>query len=131
MRLESSFELQDMSTTTTNTYVCGEETSDEGFFKIEKAEVIQTDLGTYVDVFYINENGQNPEDGLTFRIVDQSGNEYKSLGGSGIEWIDGNHYKQRYILTKSEIGDILRIKAFDCFEKNVYGITELYIKAMD
>lgn len=131
MRLESSFELQDMSTTTTNTYVCGEEASGEGFFKIEKAEVIQTDLGTYVDVFYINENGQDPEDGLTFRIVDQSGNEYDSIGGSGVECIDGNHYKQRCILNKTEIGDILSIEAFDCFEKNVYGITKLYKKAMD
>lgn len=131
MRLESSFELQDMSTTTTDTYVCGEETSEEGFFKIEKAEVIQTDLGTYVDVFYINENGQNPDDGLTFRIVDQSGNEYESIGGSGVEWIEGNLYKQRCILNKSEIGDILSIKAFDCFEKNVYGVTKLYKKVMD
>lgn len=131
MRLESSFELQDMSTTTTNTYVCGEEISEEGFFKIEKAEVVQTDLGTYVDVFYINENGQNPEDGLTFRIVDQLGNKYVSMGGSSVDWIEGNHYKERCILNKSEIGDILSIEAFDCFEKNVYGVTKLYIEAMD
>lgn len=131
MRLESSFKLQDMSTTTTDTYVCGEEISEEGFFKIEKAEVIQTDLGTYVDVFYINKNGQNPEDGLTFHIVDQSGSKYKSLGGSGIEWIDGDHYKQRCILSKSEIGDTLCIEAFDLFTKNVYGVTKLYKKAKD
>ena len=128
MRLESSFELKDMSTTTTDTYVCGEETSEEGFFKVEKAEVIQTDLGTYVDVFYINENGQNPEDGLTFRIVDQLGNKYVC---SGVDWIEGNHYKERCILNKSEIGDILSIEAFDCYEKNVYGVTKLYIEAMD
>lgn len=131
MRLESSFELQDMSTTTTNTYVCGDETSEEGSFKIEKAEVIQTDLGTYVDVFYINENGQNPEYGLTFRMVDQLGNEYKSMRGSGIDWIEGNHYKKRFLLNKAEIGDILGIEAFDCLEKNVYGVTKLYIEAMD
>jgi len=126
MRLESSFELQDMSTTTTETYICGEETSEEKFFKIEKAEVIQTDIGTYVDVFYINENGQNPEDGLTFRIVDQLGNKYVS---SGVDLIEGNHYKVRCILNKSEIGDVLSIEAFDCYEKNVYGVTKLYIKA--
>lgn len=131
MRLESSFELKDMSTTTTNTYVCGEETSEEGFFKIEKAEVIQTDLGTYVDVYYTNENGQNPEDGLSFRIVDQLGNKYVSMGGSGVDWIEGNYYTGRCVLNKTEIGDVLYIEAFDCFEKNVYGVTELYLEARD
>lgn len=130
MKLESSFVLQDMSTTTTSIYLCGEETPQEGFFKIEKAEVVQTDLGTYVDVFYTNENGKNPEDGLTFRIVDQLGNDYVSYGGgSGVDWIEGNHYKERCILNKSEIGDVLSIEAFDCYEKNVYGVTKLYIKA--
>lgn len=132
MKLESSFVLQDMSTTTTSIYLSGEETPQEGFFKIEKAEVIQTDLGTYVDVFYTNENGKNPEDGLTFRIVDQLGNDYVSFGGgSSVDWIEGNHYKERCILNKSDIGDILSIEAFDCFEKNVYGVTKLYIEAID
>ncbi len=125
MRLESSFTLQDASTTTTTGYVCTEDTSKDSFYHIEKAEVVQTDLGTYVDVYYTNDNGDNPEDGLTFRVVDQEGNELDSSGGSGIEWINENHYKTRCILSKCEIGDVLYIEAFDCLAKNVYGITEL------
>ncbi|MFU0826729.1 MAG: hypothetical protein ACFWTJ_04195 [Lachnoclostridium sp.] len=51
MRLESSFELQDMSTTTINTYVCGEESSEEGFFKIEKADTDMAHIVSTVSVF--------------------------------------------------------------------------------
>ena len=125
MRLETGFQLQDMSTTTLINYTCGSNTLENTFFKIEKAEVIQTDLGTYVDVYYTNENGQSEEDGLTFRIVSQDGNPLEEAGGSGMECVDETHYKQRCMLNKCEIGDSLYIEAFDCFEKNVYGITEL------
>lgn len=125
MRLESTFELQDMSTTTVLHYVCSEEVSGNDFYQIEKAEVIQTDLGTYVDVYYTNDNGENPDDGLCFRVVDQSGKKYQFMGGSGVEYLGGNHYKERCTLGKVEIGDELYIEAFDCFEKNVYGVTKL------
>lgn len=43
------------------------------------------------------------------------------------EWIDGNQYKQRCILSKCEIGDTLYVEAFDCYEKNVYGILSVVI----
>lgn len=128
MRLESKFELQDMSTTTTVTYTCKTNEQEGQFFKIEKAEVTQTELGTYVDVYYRNEKAQNEEDRLTFRIVDQSGNEYKSTGSSGVEWVDDNLYRERYFLNKCEIGETLNIEAFDCYEKNVYGVTELTVE---
>lgn len=125
MRLESTFELQDMSSTTVVRYACSEDTNEDSFYQIERAEVIQTDLGTYVDVYYSNDNGDNPEDGLTFRVIDPSGTEYPFLGGSGVEYLGENHYKERCIIGKSEIGETLNIQAFDCFEKTVYGVTQL------
>ncbi|MDO4941210.1 MAG: hypothetical protein Q4E73_00015 [Lachnospiraceae bacterium] len=121
MRLESNFELQDMSTTETTVYADGKSESIQQFFRIEKAEVIQTDLGTYIDVYYINRNGQNPEDGLTFRVTNLSDDWYEG----GAEQIKGDHYKARYRLNKCEIGETLNLEAFDCFEKNVYGVTVL------
>lgn len=125
LRMEQSFTLQDLSTTTTAEYVCNEENSVGTYFAIERAEVIQTDLGTYVDVYYSDDKGMDFENGLTFRIVDESGNEYDSTGGSGVEPLGEGRYKQRCMLNKCEIGDRLYIEAFDCFEKNVYGVMEL------
>ena len=125
MRLQSDFVLQDMSTTTSTTYLCSENASGEQFFEIEKAELIQTELGTYVDVYYSNEKGEDPEDGLSFRIVDQTGEAYESTGGSGVICVENGLYRQRCMLNKCEIGETLYVEAFDCFGKEVYGVTEL------
>ncbi len=125
LRIEQGFTLQDLSTTTTAEYVCSGENSVGTYFAIERAEVIQTDLGTYVDVYYSDEKGMDPENGLTFRIVDGAGNEYDSTGGSGVETLSEGKYKQRCMLNRCEIGDSLYIEAFDCYEKDVYGVTEL------
>lgn len=125
LRMEQSFTLQDLSMTTTAVYFGNVENFAESYFAIERAEVIQTDLGTYVDVYYSDEKGIDPENGLTFRIVDQSGKEYDSTGGSGVETLGGDRYKQRCMLNKCEIGDSLCIEAFDCYEKDVYGVMEL------
>lgn len=125
LRMEQSFTLQDLSTTTTAVYYGNAGNFAESYFAIERAEVIQTDLGTYVDVYYSDEKGIDPENGLTFRIVDESGKEYDSTGGSGVETLGGDRYKQRCMLNKCEIGDSLYIEAFDCYEKNVYGVMEL------
>lgn len=125
MKLQSNFVLQDMSTTTMTTYLCKEQVSGGQFFEIEKAEVIQTELGTYVDVYYRNEKGDDPADGLSFRIVDQAGKAYESTGGSGVICVDNGLYRQRCMLNKCEIGENLYVEAFDCLGKEVYGVTEL------
>lgn len=125
LRMEQSFTLQDLSTTTTAVYFGNAGNFAESYFAIERAEVIQTDLGTYVDVYYSDEKGIDPENGLTFRIVDESGKEYDSNGGSGVETLGGDRYKQRCMLNKCEIGDSLYIEAFDCYEKDVYGVAAL------
>ena len=125
MRLQSDFVLQDMSTTTSTTYLCSENASGEQFFTIEKAEVIQTELGTYVDIYYTNTKADDPEDGLSFRIVDQARKAYKSMGGSGVKCVETGHYSQRCMLNKCEIGETLYVEAFDCLGKEVYGVTEL------
>ena len=125
MRLQSDFVLQDMSTTTSTTYLCSENASGEQFFEIDKADVIQTELGTYVDIYYTNTKADDPEDGLSFRIVDQARKAYKSMGGSGVKCVETGHYSQRCMLNKCEIGETLYVEAFDCLGKEVYGVTEL------
>ena len=125
MRLQSDFVLQDMSTTTMTTYLCRERAPGEQFFEIEKADVIQTELGTYVDIYYSNTKGDDPEDGLAFRIVDQTGKAYESTGGSGVICVENGLYRQRCMLNKCEIGETLYVEAFDCWGKEVYGVTEL------
>ncbi|MBO5155171.1 MAG: hypothetical protein J6C00_12600 [Eubacterium sp.] len=125
MRLQSDFVLQDMSTTTMTTYLCREQAPGEQFFEIEKADVIQTELGTYVDIYYSNTKGDDPEDGLAFRIVDQTGKAYESTGGSGVICVENGLYRQRCMLNKCEIGETLYVEAFDCWGKEVYGVTEL------
>ena len=87
--------------------------------------MIQTELGTYVDVYYSNDKGDDPEDGLTFRIVDQTGKAYESSGGSGVICVETGLYRQRCMLNKCEIGETLYVEAFDCLGKEVYGVSEL------
>ena len=125
MRLQSDFVLQDMSTTISTTYLYREQTSGEQFFDIEKADVIQTELGTYVDIYYSNTKGDDPADGLSFRIVDQAGKAYESLGGSGVICVENGLYSQRCMLNKCEIGETLYVDASDCLGKEVYGVSEL------
>lgn len=125
MRLQSDFVLQDMSTTTSTTYLRSENASGEQFFEIEKADVIQTELGTYVDIYYSNEKGEDPADGLSFRIVDPAGAAYESTGGSGVICVENGLYRQRCLLNKCEIGKTLYVEAFDCWGKEMYGVIEL------
>ena len=105
--------------------MCSENASGEQFFEIDKADVIQTELGTYVDVYYRNDKGDDPKDGLIFRIVDQTGKAYESTGGSGVQCVETGLYSQRCMLNKCEIGETLYVEAFDCWGKEVYGVTEL------
>jgi hypothetical protein len=82
-------------------------------------------------VYYTDENGWDSENGLTFRIVNSSGEKYDSNGGSGVKYLSEQHYVVRCILNKCEIGDTLYIEAFDCYEKNVYGVTKLQAGSED
>lgn len=128
MKLQSEFELQSLSETACVTY--GNETQEtEGtFFRIEKAKVYQTELRTYLELYYSNEQGKNLNDGLSFRLVDQTGKEYNIIGGSGIESIGESQYKIQYMFNKCEMNDNLYIEAFDCLNGKVYGVTELSLQ---
>lgn len=125
MRNNIHFTLQDLSTTTKTLYYSKAEKPVDAAYEIQRAEVIQTDLGTYVDVYYRNEKANDPEDGLTFRVLDQSGNAYITVGGSGVEWQEDDTYKQRIILNKCEMTEEIALEAYDCYEKTVYGVETL------
>ncbi|MDO4333776.1 MAG: hypothetical protein Q4C58_13980 [Eubacteriales bacterium] len=125
MKNDIHFALQDLATTTKTVYLSNAEKPADAAYEIKRAEVIQTDLGTYVDIYYRNVNANDPEDGLTFRVLDQSGEAYATVGGSGVEWQEDDTYKQRIILNKCEMTGEIVLEAYDCYEKTVYGVETL------
>lgn len=129
MRLESSFALQDLSTTVSTLYSNGDSTPGGLFFAVEKAEVLQTDLGTYVDVYYRSDPGSDPEQGLFFRVVDAGGQSCDTVGGAGTEPLAEGQYRQRCRLSKCEVGSELYLEGFDCFSKTVYGTVKLTLQS--
>lgn len=128
MRLSASMALQDMGTTKTIHYEAEDglqkaNSGEELFFKIQRADVIQTDLGTYVDIYFTDENMTpgGDSDNLEFRIVDSAGKTVDSYGGSGIN-ADGDGYKTRIMLNKMNPGEELNIEAFDIDSGSRYGM---------
>jgi len=123
MRLVSHFELQDLSTTEKTLYTNIVEADSNAFYRIEKVEVIQTDLGTYVDIYYIN-NEEDDDMSLSFHVMDDEGNIIEMAGGRASN-LEGNHYKERQIFDKTEFGDSISLEAYDWDEKNIYGTIKI------
>ncbi len=128
MRLSASMVLQDVGTTKTIHYEAeaGPQKANSGeglFFKIQRADVIQTDLGTYVDIYFTDENvtlGGEDND-LEFRIVDSAGKAVDSFGGSGVK-DDGDGYRTRIMLNKINPGEELNIEAYSIDSGSRYGL---------
>ena len=120
--------LQDVGTTKTIHYEAeaGPQKTNSGeglFFKIQRADVIQTDLGTYVDIYFTDENmtlGGEDND-LEFRIVDSAGKAVDSFGGSGVK-ADGDGYRTRIMLNKINPGEELNIEAYSIDSGSRYGL---------
>lgn len=125
MRNEVHFTLEDKSSSEISVY---KPESPEGndVYTIQRVEVIQTDLKTYVDIFYkVLDPEAESELGIFFRILDENGEEQECVGGSGeVRQADGTEHI-RLDLNKTDIGDHLILEGFDISEKTKYERTTL------
>ena len=124
MRKEITFTLNDMSISEKMCYVpvSGEIPGTEA--KVEKAEVIQTDIGTYMEITYY-ENDPDYRSGLSFRLPEELGADIR---GGGAEPLEEGKWKYTLDLDKVELGDSFLLEAFDCYEKTVFGSLEMKIE---
>ena len=129
MRTEISFTLADISNSTATAYVPSGSAEVPGTGAvIERAEVTQTELGTYLEIFY----GDDSEDWSAlpcFRLAgDKAGADRRIRMGSGTELLQEGAYLWKLSLEKIEFGDSIVLEAYDEETKEVYGTFELIKK---
>jgi hypothetical protein len=120
-----TFTLEDASTLTQIEYLPNSSNPDMQC-EIIKAEILQTEIGTYVDIYY-TDTRQMSNDGLTFRLINPNGEAYQSVGGSGIIYQEDGICIERIIMNKTNLNDTIIVEAFNCYEKTVYGRIEMSI----
>jgi hypothetical protein len=126
VRSTITFTLEDISTLTQTEYLPNS-TNPDMQCEIIKAEILQTEIGTYVDIYYTNTQ-QISNDGLTFRLINPNGEAYQSVGGSGIIYQDDGTCMERIIMNKTNLDDTIIVEAFNCYDKTVYGSIEMSIE---
>lgn len=126
MRAEIRFTLTDISDSTAISYVPAGTAAIPGTGAvIEKAEVIQTRLGTYLEILYRDDN-KDFYIGPSFRLAgDTLGQEHRIRMPSGTEILDDGEYFWKLSLGKTEFGDSITLEAYDAETKEVYGTFEL------
>lgn len=112
-RREMKFTLEDLAKAETCSYQPEKSGSTEAKTNLEilGAEVIQTELGTYVDITFRAEN--EAAETLTFRIKDADGRLLDSLGGSGIESHDDGTLGERLSMNRTELGESFVVEIYD------------------
>jgi hypothetical protein len=123
VRSTITFTLEDISTLTQIEYLPNSSNLDMQC-EIIKAEISQTEIGTYVDIYY-TDTQQISNDGLTFRLVNPNGEAYQSVGGSGIIYQEDGSCMERIIMNKTNLEDTIIVEAFNCYDKTVYGRIEM------
>ena len=108
-----AFTLEDMSTASIVNYNVALQGGDDTNYAIDNASIIQTELGTYLDVNF----RFNGTDSITFRVKDMNGGEIDTTGGSGIETNEDGTYHERLIMNKTELDDAFIVEVYD-YEKN-------------
>ncbi|MDE6313292.1 MAG: DUF4179 domain-containing protein [Lachnospiraceae bacterium] len=120
MRSQIQFTLTDISNSQKVNYLPTDDVQIPGTgVKIENAEVIQTELGTYVEIYYHTANTDDFYQ-LEFRLKNQ-----ESGSGSGGEELEDGKYVWRIYLDKTSLDDSFTLEAYDSSEKNIYGTVEL------
>jgi hypothetical protein len=123
VRSTITFTLEDISTLTQIEYLPNSSNPDMKC-EIRKAEILQTEIGTYVDIYY-TDTQQITNDGLTFRLINSNGEAYQSVGGSGIIYQEDGSCMERIIMNKANLDDTIIVEAFNCYDKTVYGRIEM------
>lgn len=109
-----AFTLEDMSTVSIINYNPILHGVDDTDYAIDNASVIQTELGTYLDLNF----RFNGSDSITFRVKDTDGNMINTIGGSGIETNEDGTFHERLIMNKTNLDDEFLLEIYD-YEKNV------------
>lgn len=94
---------------------------------IRKAEVIQTKLGTYVEMIYQCDDTEN-FNVHPLRLAGDDGQEHIIRMPSGTEILGNGEYFFKMCLEKRELGDSILLEAYDEETKEVYGTIELVKK---
>lgn len=124
LRTEIRFTLTDISDAEVISYKPAGAPEIPGGAVIEKAEVVQTKLGTYVEIIYRNDNGEN-FGGPSFRLANDNAQEHRIRMASGTEMLGSGEYFWKLSLEKREFGDRILLEAYDADTKEVYGTFEL------
>lgn len=122
LRTSSSFELRDKSQSRTVSY----SPKDSGIIpgtqaSVQKVTMEQTEVFTYADIFYQNPQGSEADDGLSFDVLGDDGNEWVLKEGRGIAQKEDGSYCVRLCFDAKELPERCVLNAYDCFEDEVYG----------
>lgn len=121
MRTDIKFTLTDMSNSDKLCYVPTVSEIPGTDARIEKVEVTQTDVGTYLEITY-DQDDPDFSSGLSFRLPGEMDAKFKS--GSGMESIGEGKWKSTLNYGKVDFGEGLSLEAYDCYEKTVFGTIE-------
>lgn len=126
LRTEIRFTLTDISDAVAAAYVPSGSAEIPGSSAvIERAEVTQTKLGTYLEIVYKNES----EDWASvpcFRLAGtDAGEEHRIRMASGSEMLGNGESLWKLSLTKTDLGDRIELEAYNAETKEVYGTFEL------
>lgn len=124
MKKNITFTLQDMSSVKTSDYSVVSKDMEDEAYNIENAVVLQTELGTYIDVNF-NSTLEYDDMFITFHILDENGNRIDDIGGSGIEFNDDGSMKERIMFNKMDMGERFTIEVYNYEEGIVYGTFEM------
>ena len=92
---------------------------------IEKAEVIQTKLGTYLEIFY-RDDSEDWSKMPCFRPAGGvPGEEHRIRMASGTEMLGEGEYFWKLCLKKQEFGGSITLEAYNAETEKVYGTVEL------
>lgn len=126
LRTEIRFTLTDISNSTQTAYAPAGAAKIPGTdAMIERAEVTQTELGTYLEIFYRDDSGDWSAIPC-FRLAgDKAGTDHRIRMGSGMEPLQDGTYLWKLSLERTEFGDSIELEAYDEETKEVYGTLEL------
>lgn len=128
IRQEVKFTLEDMSEADIFSYLPVGQTGHDTETEIVGAQVIQTELGTYIDVHFHNNQGNFP-DNISFRIKESDGTGIDSIGGSGIEVNEDGTYRERLILNKKDFSGDFILEIYDYHEGTIYNSMQMRLES--
>ena len=126
LRTEIRFTLTDISDAVATAYVPSGSAEIPGTGAvIERAAVMQTKLGTYLEIIY-KDQSEDWNMIPSFRLAGaEAGEEHRIRMASGTEMLGSGENLWKLSLVKTELGDSIELEAYNAETKEVYGTFEL------